>query len=32
MKNLFECREYGLWGVDSGEDDRDYEEEEERGF
>jgi len=27
MKNLFEWRKYGLWGVDGGEDDRDYEEE-----
>jgi len=27
MKNLFECREYGLWGVDGRENDGDYEEE-----
>jgi len=27
MKYLFECREYGLWCVDGGENDGDYEEE-----
>ncbi|SFZ98187.1 hypothetical protein MNB_SV-5-1493 [hydrothermal vent metagenome] len=32
MKLIFKGRQYGLWGVDGGEDDRDNEEENERGF